>query len=251
MEKGYSDSTHLIIKCLQEETKQEIEKLLKSNIKPIDKKDFTEEIEQFENSVSLDDLQIMKSYTGFDFKWINAILRNNWNYEEHGLKTEEKVRKWQTIGEKISSLIDMFPSTQESFMTYRGTTIREFYQYGIHTLEELNALKGKYLYEKAFTSTSLEEDNSYFGKEIRGEIPNIEVKYIIPSNSQDGIPLLSSDLNYYLPRKEYVLNKDALSKVLDVEVKENTAHISVLLIPKRIWNKPDLTEKEDLNAKTR
>ena len=61
--------------------------------------------------------------------------------------------------------------------------------------------------------------------------------YHVSKYSQDGIPVLSKDLSYCTNQKEYILNKNCLSKVLKVEIKDDTAVVEVLLIPQKLWNK--------------
>ena len=134
-------------------------------------------------------------------------------------------------------LLKKFSSTKSQFKTYRGTTIREFKKYGITTLEDLLSLTNQYLYDTGFTSTSLQEDTSYFKKTIHEEYCNIEIIYIIPENSNDGIPLLNDQLSYSKNLNEYLLNRCTLSKVLGVKIEGNTAVITTVLIPKHIWDK--------------
>ena len=80
---------------------------------------------------------------------------------------------------------------------------------------------------------------------MMGSFKNIEIKYIVPENSQDGIPLTRDELSFLPSENEYVINKDALSKVLDVKIEGNNAIVTVVLIPKRIWNQPTKVERNE------
>ena len=75
--------------------------------------------------------------------------------------------------------------------------------------------------------------------------------YHVSEASQDGIPVLFKDLSYCTNQKEYILNKNCLSKILKIEIKEDSAVIEVLLIPQKLWNKEKYikTEKVDTHIK--
>lgn len=238
MEKGKSRDTCLISKYLDKDTKDEIDLLVtEASLKDNQTPDFEEDIIDFFKETTHIDIEDIRRYTGYDYKSINAVLRDNWTYEENGIKTEKKTTELRKLSERISSLIEKFSSTKSQFKTYRGTTIREFKKYGINTLEDLLSLTNQYLYDTGFTSTSLQEDTSYFKKTIHEEYCNIEIIYIIPENSNDGIPLLKDQLSYSKNLNEYLLNRCTLSKVLGVKIEGNTAVITTVLIPKHIWDK--------------
>ena len=238
MEKGKSRDTCLISKYLDKDTKDEIDLLVtEASLKDNQTPDFEEDIIDFFKETTHIDIEDIRRYTGYDYKSINAVLRDNWTYEENGIKTEKKTTELRKLSERISSLIEKFSSTKSQFKTYRGTTIREFKKYGINTLEDLLSLTNQYLYDTGFTSTSLQEDTSYFKKTVHEEYCNIEIIYIIPENSNDGIPLLNDQLSYSKNLNEYLLNRCTLSKVLGVKIEGNTAVITTVLIPKHIWDK--------------
>ena len=238
MEKGMSYDTKLLNKYLDNDTKDQIELLLLEVASTIDKTpDFTDAIDIFYQETTQFDIDDIRRYTGYDYKSINAVLRDNWNYEQNGLKTEEKIKELRELSNRISNLICKFSKTPSQFKTYRGTTIKEFKKYGIKTLEELFNLSNKFLYNTGFTSTSLDEESSYFKKTIHEEECNIEVIYIIPKDSNDGIPLLTDQLSYSKNLNEYLLDRCTLSKVLGVRIEGNTAIITTVLIPKHIWDK--------------
>ena len=243
MEKGKSRDTHLLSKYLDKDTKDEIDLLLMEVALSTNKTpDFTEDIDDFYKEITHIDVEDIRRYTGYDYKFINAVLRDNWTYEENGLKTEKKTKEMRELSDRISSLMTKFSKTKQQFKTYRGTTLKEFRKYGVDTLEDLLCLKDQYLYDTGFTSTSLEEETSYFKKTIHDEVCNIEVIYIIPKDSNDGIPLLTDQLSYSKNLNEYLLDRCTLSKVLGVRIEGNTAVITTVLIPKHIWDKKQQIE---------
>ena len=243
MEKGYSQDTSLLSKYFTQDTKDEIDLLLmEASISTNTTPDFTEDIEEFYKETTHVDIQDIRRYTGYDYKFINAVLRDNWTYEANGLKTEKKTKELRDLSNRISSLIGKFASTKSQFKTYRGTTLKEFKKYGVKSLEDLLCLRDHFLYDTGFTSTSLEEDTSYFKKTIHDEYCNIEVVYIIPKGSNDGLPLLTDQLSYSKNLNEYLLDRCTLSKVLGVRIEGNTAVITTVLIPKHIWDKQQQIE---------
>ena len=238
MEKGLSYDTRLLNKYLDKETKEQIDLvLLEASASLEETPDFTDAIDNFYQETTQFDIDDIRRYTGYDYKFINAVLRDNWTYEQNGLKTEEKTKELRELSDRISKLISKFSKTPSQFKTYRGTTIKEFRKYGVETLDDLFCLTDKFLYDTGFTSTSLDEESSYFKKTIHEEECNIEVIYIIPKDSNDGLPLLTDQLSYSKNLNEYLLDRCTLSKVLGVKIEGNTAIITTVLIPKNIWDK--------------
>ncbi|MEG0909671.1 MAG: ADP-ribosyltransferase [Bacilli bacterium] len=68
----------------------------------------------------------IRSYTGFDFKNINAILRNEWNYEQNGLYTLEKREYYDYLISRIENAINKFPPAQFDFLVHRGVNLHFF-----------------------------------------------------------------------------------------------------------------------------
>lgn len=244
MEIGTSIQTRFINKLLDEDTKLEIDLIVKEAASYEYEKPTSNN--EFSDSLSEEERMTIRSYTGYNFKRINAILRNNWNYDEHGARTPELEERYKVDIVMMDKIFKKNPNTKNAFIAYRGTDLDEFKKYGINSLEDLINLKGKLLYESAYTSTSISKESSYFNKEIFNKIKNIEVKYIIPPNSNDGIYLGNRDLSYSTNQEEYILNKATLSKVIDVKVNGETAEITAILIPKKIWEKNNNKEKNNV-----
>ena len=73
-------------------------------------------------SHELTDIELMdlRSYTGYNFKNINAILRGNWNYEENGLLNQEVEAKYRSLARNIENITDKFPKLDTNFVVFRG-----------------------------------------------------------------------------------------------------------------------------------
>ena len=54
------------------------------------------------SNISNEEIELIRYYTGISYKEINAILRDNWNYETNGLLTEEKKNEFRKIAYNIS-----------------------------------------------------------------------------------------------------------------------------------------------------
>lgn len=248
MEKGYSKITNTVLKLISEEDKNKIDNYLEEIIKEpvediLDVNLFSNYINHFSKDLSNDDLITLRHYTGYDYKNINNYLRRIWNYEDNGEYSEEVGEKYTNISLEISDLIKRFPSPDFNFYVYRGVNLNAFKQYNINSLDELSNMTNKYMYELGFTSTSLKEESSYF----KEKNCDIEIRYLIPKDSKDGISLINDNLSYSTNQNEYLLDKGTLSKIIQVEVDENNnkAYLYSVLIPKYLYD----YEKKDVKNK--
>ena len=230
MEPGISSDVRTIFRFLSSDTKEETEFF----VHDVEQQDYVtlqsdEEAEEifddvskrFISTLSGKDLESLKSYTSFSYKEINAIMRDKWNYEENGALTPEKKLGYKKTGQEISEIISRCPSLDTNIKVYRGTSLKSFYDYGIHSLADLKAMEGQYFYEKGFTSTSLVRKRSLLGVTnfFTGE-RNIEIEYLVPACCQDGALLLGTLASYYDTEYEYLINTNSMSKILSVEVDE-------------------------------
>lgn len=248
MEIGHSKITDTILKFIGNDTKYEIdqfvEKVKNQNFIEIDSQEalqniFKYNISDFLNLVTHDELLDLRSYTGYNFKNINALLRNNWTYEENGLLNIETKKRFFDLSNKISTILNKFPPLSYNFTTYRGTTLDSFSKYGITTISDLKSMKGNYMFEEGFTSTSAIEDSCYFNKTLdTGKKYNVKIKYLITPEYDEGALLLNNDMSYSINQNEYLINKGSLSKVVDVEINEelNQAILTVVLVPRKKWD---------------
>ena len=246
MIQGESRITNMVLKMLGEETIENIEEYVNevssrnfNVLGHIDKVNeyFKDSINEFISSLTEEELLDLRTYTGYQFKNINAILRNNWNYEINGTLTEDKINLFKQLSGKVSSIMSKFKSPAIDFVTYRGTTLDSFLNYGITNLSNLESLKGKYLYEQGFTSTSIIAESSYYKKTLDdGRYCNIGIKYLIPAENNDGALLVSNSLSYSANQNEFLLDKGTLSKVVDVKVENDSAVLTVVLVPKKVYD---------------
>ena len=245
---GHSRITDTILKLIGKETLIEVENYIKEicSQKSIEVKNqqellnlFKISISSFLENVSQEELLELRTYTGYNFKNINAILRNNWTYEENGILNDEKRREYSILAQNISNILHKFPNVSDNFKTYRGTTIDSFSKYGITCVKDLECLKGNFLYEQGFTSTSILEDSCYFNKVLdTGKNYNVKIEYIVPNEYDEGALLINNDMSYSINQNEYLINKGSLSKVIDVKVNEelDQAILMVVLVPRKKWD---------------
>ena len=200
---------------------------------------FIDYLADFYNNNSRSDIDNIRTYTGIAFRRFNSLLRGIWNYDTNGLLTDDMKSKYLDYADNLSECIERSPTLSSNIKTYRGASLDSFKDYGISSLEDLKNLENKYYYESGFTSVSLVRDKSFFNRELEyHEFCNIEIEYLIPEESNDGIPLINDDLSYSKIQNEYLINKGSLSKIIDVKVSPDgkLAHMKAVLIPEKIWN---------------
>ncbi|MBQ2873093.1 MAG: hypothetical protein IJE89_03740 [Bacilli bacterium] len=257
---GESRITNSILRMMGENSKKEIDNYLESVvdrdflvISSIEQVNniFGKNIEQFYMSLSEDELIDLRTWTSYNFSNINAILRNNWTYENNGLLTEDKKNELRELAGRISKIFAKYNSPLVNFIAFRGTTISSFKDYGITDLLELENLEGKFLYEQGFTSASMIESSCYFKKNFNDSKKyNIEVRYLVSSECEEGVLLVNRDTSHYSDENEYLIDKGSLSKVIDVKVDKDsdTAIITVVLIPRKIYDREYHQDKTSIKV---
>lgn len=188
-----------------------------------------------QSEITFDDIEFLKEYSGYNYKYINNALRNRWNYEENG-NIEGKARFIED-GRKLSQIISSNPTCIGNIKVFRGVNITYFKDYGIEKIEDLPYLEGKFLYDQGFISTSLLESESFFKKENElGMNYNIKITYLIPEDFNDGI-YLQEGMTHSPNQREYLINNGNLAQVSNVTINEDgTAHLTVVMIPKYIYD---------------
>ena len=208
---------------------------------------FNEVTNSFLMSLTEKEMMNLRSYTGYNFKNINAVLRGNWTYDVNGLLDQNRLNEIRMLSMNISNILSKFKIPSFNFVTFRGTTIKSFNDYGIKNIEDLKQLKGKFLYEQGFISTSLLEETCYFNKNLETlENYNIKIKYLIPSEFEDGALIMDSSTSYSSNQNEFLLDKGSLSKVVDVVIDSDNAILTVIFIPKKIY---DLNKNKENNRR--
>ena len=248
MEKGTSELTRFLLRTIGKDKQYEIDifvsdainkEYLEFNSEAQVSEIFGELAAEFSYNLTYEEALNLRTYTGFSYKEINAILRDNWNYEQHGLLTQEKKSEYGKTAEEVEKLLFKFPSLDKNIKTYRGVTLAQFREYGITSLDDLSSIEGKYFYDAGFTSTSLVRQNSLFDKEaFQIGKRNIEIEYLIPDSCHDGALLLDENTSHYKVETEYLINSSNLIKILSVDIdkENNKAFIRAILIPKRLWD---------------
>lgn len=237
--KGTSNYVEKILRFISEENKESMNYFYLESIgREYKKVNVTEEIFDYIENDELTQTEIgaLLNYSGYNFKQINAVLRDTWNYEENGNLGNMGI--YRQDAEQLKNIIMEHPSKlQDNIMTYRGVDLSYFKQYGIETLEDLKSLEGRHLYDRGFVSTSLQEDKCFFGKDNElGLNYNVKIEYMIPFEFRDGI-YLNANMSYTPGQQEYLINAANLSRVSSVTINEdNTAVIRTTLIPKEIYD---------------
>lgn len=238
-QKGISKDVRSLLRMITEEDKTNMEYFyLESLNREYRRIETASEIPTFvhNNDFSQEDISFLLNYSGYNYKHINATLRGNWNYEENGNISNMPI--YREDAARLSELIMNNPSQlKDDIIAYRGVDISYFRQYGIEKLEDLLSLDGRYLHDRGFVSTSLQEDKCFFGKENElGLNYNIRIEYMIPHEFRDGI-YLNANMSYTPSQEEYVINSGNMSKVGSVVINpDNTAVIRTTLIPKELYD---------------
>lgn len=207
---------------------------------------FGHSLNEYVDSLTEDERMILRSWTGYNFRNINAILRRNWNYDVNGRLTDDKNIYYRKLADLISKIIGKFQNPNLNFITYRGVSIDSFYSYGIRNLSDFTNLINNFIYEEGFASSSLLSESSYFNKDIGdGKKYNVEIRYMISSNFDDGALLIDNEMSYSVCQNEFLIDKNTLSKVVDVNINDNSVILTVVPIPKKIW---DLVTYKDINS---
>ena len=100
-------------------------------------------------------------------------------------------------------------------------------------------MQGKFMFDKGFVSTSLIEKDCFFQKEnTLGLNYNVKIEYLIPDSFGDGMYLGNNNRSSYNPEQsEYLINSGNMSRVANVKVDGDTAVLTVVMIPKSIYDK--------------
>lgn len=178
---------------------------------------------------------VFTNYSGFNYRRINAAARNTWNYDEHGHINEKP--RFDRIAYELKNAIDENQNSVGDIKVFRGVPLNYFSDYGISTLSDLDSLKGGFLLDKGFVSTSLTDDTCYYKKENElGLNYNVKIEYLVPKEFEDGVSI--SNVSYSPNQGEYLINSWNLAQVVEVSMDGNDgAIIQAMLIPKKVYDK--------------
>ena len=210
---------------------------------------FREMNKKFNEENNEECLNNFRYYTGSSYTKVNELLRGIWDYEINGERTKEKINLYTQMIEQMEKSLNKVSELPSNIVTYRGTNLKTFAAYNINSLDDLKSLEGNYIYDNSFVSTSLLEKGCMFQKETSyfGTY-NILVKYIIPRDSKEGLPIFNSQ---YADESEYLINRGSLVKVMDTFVTNGCAYITCVLIPRKLWSKDYNYQLESENEVTR
>ena len=156
MEKGTNYDIKYLLNYIGLPKKQEIEtyiteSLLKDYMKFFNEKEIANTLGsivlEYLNKLNLEEATDLRSYTGYQFRNINAILRNNWNYEVNGKLTPELKEEYCLLAEKIQRALNKAPELPIGIKVYRGVSIQTFHSYGIFSLADLVHLNNQFFYD--------------------------------------------------------------------------------------------------------
>ena len=170
MEKGISDNTSYVLRYIAErkdEVNSYIDEIVKKSYVSFETEDeifflLDHVLNSFLEELNLEEQQDLRRYTGLEFREINAVLRNCWNYEVNGKLTEGLKEKYILLAEKIRKIFVKAKPLPIGINTYRGVSLLAFQSYGIFKLTDLIYLKNQSLYEEGFISTSLIKKKSFY-----------------------------------------------------------------------------------------
>ena len=179
-----------------------------------------------------EDADVFLNYSGYNFRNINNAARGRWNYEENG--NADKAQ-FEQIASRMKNAIDQNQSSIGNTKLFRGVTLDYFRDYGINSLEDMDALKGQMLLDKGFVSTSLVEDRCFYKMDNDlGLNYNVKIEYLVPEEFTDGICL--SSLTYSPGQCEYLINAWNMAKVVDVIHDGDGVIVKACLVPKKVYD---------------
>ena len=238
-EKGTNKYVDTFLRFIREEDKTNMEYFyLKSLTRTYQKVGSTTDTATLlaNSEISYEEADFLLNYSGFNYKHINAVLRDTWNYEENG--DISKVNDYHRIVSNLQKIIMEHPTTlNDNITVYRGVTLSYFKRYGVESLEDLKLLEDRYILDRGFVSTSIHEDKCFFKKENDlGLNYNVKIEYMLPYEFKDGI-YLNDETSYTPMQEEYLINSANLSKVSSVTINDdNTAVIRAMIIPKQLYD---------------
>ena len=192
-----------------------------------------------DEDISDEGKEALRDYSSYNFAWINTVERGFWDYEKLGRKTPEREAEIRQTSDRIDKAISAAPAPKEDFVTYRGTDLSGFSKFGVHSLEELEQMKGQMMVESGYTSTALKRENSFVENESTlwiGE-SNIEMHYHIPAGKKTSVAMLNNRLSHSPNQTEVLLNRGMMSYISDVNYdKPGHAVVEAIVIPFELYD---------------
>ncbi len=237
---GESKYVNTLFQFIDDQSKTDIENFilnsLMKNYEEFTDLNYVQALFTTSNDLSEEELLSLRQYSGTDFRHINSALRDTWTYEKNGNISNKQ--RYEEDGRNISKIISDHPTYCGNFKAYRGVSIGYFKDYGITSLEDLETMRGKFMFDRGFISTSLIEKNCFFQKEnTLGLNYNVKIEYLIPDSFGDGMYLGNNTSSSYNPEQsEYLINAGNMSRVTNVKIEGDTAVLTAVMIPKSIYD---------------
>lgn len=186
-------------------------------------------------SYSSEARDVFSNYSGFNYRRINASARDKWNYEKYGHFKERE--RFDKLASDLREAIDDNQRSIGNVVVFRGVPLGYFSEYGISSLEELESLKGNFLLDKGFVSTSLVEESCYYRKSNElGLDYNVKIEYLVPEEFEDGVSI--GNVSYSPGQNEYLINAWNMAQVVGVRMDGvDGAVVRAMLIPKKVYDK--------------
>lgn len=186
-------------------------------------------------SYSNDMVDVLTNYSGYNYRRINAAAMGIWDYDRHGNGSERE--RFSGIARDLKTAIHNNQRSMGNIKAFRGVPLSYFSNYGISSLDELEGLRGGFLFDRRFVSTSLVDDRCYYKKENDlGLNYNVKIEYLLPEEFTDGISI--GHASYSPGQCEYLINSWNLAQVVDVKMDgPDGAVIQAMMIPKHIYDK--------------
>ena len=235
--KGTTEETRMILRWMSDERRSCLDQF-ESSFSNRDYEEFSDIdhalIQMPSYNLSYDDTQAISHYSGLGYFSINRAAKGMWNYEDNG--SIDRRRIFEDYVEELSTTISNNGKSIGNTKVYRGVPIKYFRIYGIRSIDELEALNGKYLLDKGFVNTSLVEEDSFFDRNPNNGINyNVKIEYLVPEEFTDGMCIVRDSA--YKNESEYLINTWNLAQVVGVErIGSDKAKVTALLVPKRVYD---------------
>lgn len=192
------------------EIKPELKNGFKNYINP---KSIPEKYKKYVNSLSGEDKEMLKQYTGFAATNLNRALRK-------GIVTDDLKPQIKHLDKILADGV-----LPEDVILKRGTIIQSFAGFeNIKSINELdlNSLKNAVITDKAFGSTSLIKPQK-LGRDVIMDI-------YAPKDFKGAVYLKPVAYDKYKYQEEILLKRNCNYKVLNAIIKENKLHLEVQLL---------------------
>lgn len=154
------------------------------------------ETDRWMGSLSPEETQAVSDYTGSAYEELNDALRRERDFDDDGNFD------YPELDRQLEKAIDKFNLERNTTFT-RGSSAALLG--GAGTVEEINAMKGSIVHDRAYTSSSAHTGGGFDG----------EVIYHIKTPKGKGIGAYVRGLSHFKNEDEFLFNKGSAFKVLN------------------------------------